>query len=220
MIFDFDGVILDSVSIKTDAMRQLFASERPEDIEAILALHLRLGGVSRFRKFELIYSDILQRPLSAEISAELGRRFEVLAFEAIVRCPEIPGARAFLQDYAEKIPLFVISGTPEEELWRIARARSVDGYFVEMHGSPRGKTEILTDLLRRHAFRPACCVFVGDATTDFEAAQDCAMPFVGVVAPGTISPFARSVPVVPDLTSLTFALERLSSAPMAIKGTA
>src|SRR5690606_22889470 len=38
VIFDFDGVILESVKVKTDAFKELF-SDYPEHLEAIVAYH-------------------------------------------------------------------------------------------------------------------------------------------------------------------------------------
>src|SRR5689334_4966199 len=143
LIFDFDGVILDSVEIKTEAMRRLFAAEGPEDLAEIIALHRRLGGISRYRKFGLIYADILRRPLDRKKSAELGRRFEVLVADGVKSCGEIRGARAVLESYAGRTPLFVVSGTPQQELLASAHGRGLDHYFAELHGSPPGKPEIL-----------------------------------------------------------------------------
>ncbi|HVX92313.1 MAG TPA: HAD family hydrolase [Xanthobacteraceae bacterium] len=214
LIFDFDGVILDSVGIKTQAMRRLFAAERPDHLADILDLHRRLGGISRYRKFDLIHSDILRRPLTPEASADLGRRFEALVAEGVLTCREIPGARMVLESHAGRIPLFVASGTPEEELRRITAVRGLDRYFVEIHGSPRGKPDILADVLRRHALDAARCVFVGDAGTDFEAARSCGVPFLGVVAPGLENPFGAGVCTVPDLRSFELALRRLGMNPL------
>ena len=54
IIFDFDGVILESVSVKTAAFRQLF-SFAPEHVDEIVQYHLDNGGMSRFDKFRYIY---------------------------------------------------------------------------------------------------------------------------------------------------------------------
>jgi hypothetical protein len=71
IIFDFDGVITESVGVKTEAFKKLFC-KHPKHIGKIIKLHLSHGGLSRFVKFEMIYSDILKRPLSktAKINSE------------------------------------------------------------------------------------------------------------------------------------------------------
>jgi phosphoglycolate phosphatase-like HAD superfamily hydrolase len=219
IFFDFDGVILDSVEIKAEAMRLLFEGEEPDVVDAIVSLHSRHGGVSRFRKFDMIHSDILRRPLSAEARGGLGMRFEKLCFEALLACREIPGARAILEAYAGRTLLFVVSGTPEEELTRIATTRDLARYFVSIHGSPRTKSEILQSLLLAHALDPSCCVFIGDSTTDSDAAGDCGVPFIGVVAPGLANPFAAAIPIVRDLGSFNAALQRVRPL-QTVRGTA
>ncbi len=54
IIFDFDGVILESMDVKTKAFALLF-KDYPEHLPAVLALHQTHGGMSRFEKFEIIY---------------------------------------------------------------------------------------------------------------------------------------------------------------------
>ena len=54
ILFDFDGVIVDSVDIKTIAFKELF-SAFPEHSREIERYHLDHLGVSRYQKFEWIY---------------------------------------------------------------------------------------------------------------------------------------------------------------------
>ena len=59
IILDFDGVILESVSVKTEAFRTLF-SFAPEYVEEIVKFHKDNGGMSRFDKFRYIFDHILK----------------------------------------------------------------------------------------------------------------------------------------------------------------
>ena len=79
VIFDFDGVILESVSVKTDAFRSLF-SFVPDHIDEIIEYHLSHGGVSRFDKFRFIYQDILKKDLSEEQFNFLSEEFAKLVY--------------------------------------------------------------------------------------------------------------------------------------------
>jgi beta-phosphoglucomutase-like phosphatase (HAD superfamily) len=47
VIFDFDGVIVESMDIKTQAFVELFR-DHPEHHETIVRLHLENGGMSRY----------------------------------------------------------------------------------------------------------------------------------------------------------------------------
>lgn len=78
IIFDFDGVILDSVDIKTKAFARLFEEHGPEVVEQVVADHLAQCGISRFRKFAHIYENILHRPMPDGESERLGEKFSAL----------------------------------------------------------------------------------------------------------------------------------------------
>lgn len=210
IFFDFDGVILDSVDIKSQAFATLFADESHEHIKEILDLHLRLGGLSRYEKFDLIHANILRRDLSSEQKLALGLEFQKIVFDKVIACDEVAGARQALEQYFVKCPLYVVSGTPENELGDILAARGLSRLFVEAHGSPRKKTEIVSDILKRTTFEPERCVFVGDAISDFIAAKECRVGFVGVVPANSESPFSNDTVVLPNLLSLNGALSALS----------
>ena len=197
---DFDGVILQSATIKTDAFRYLF-QDHPEHIDAIVSLHERLGGISRLKKFDMIYADILGAPLARERKDALAADFEDYVFDAVLNCPMIAGAQRFLESWYTEVPLFVVSGTPDPELQQIVDARGLRRYFAEVHGSPREKPEILRDILMRYDLSPAQMPFVGDAPSDEDAAQTCGLPFIGV-APQPPGTFRSAQTEIKDLTEL------------------
>ena len=114
--------------------------------------------------------------------------------------PMVPGAEALLQALLGRLPMFIISGTPQEELVRIVDRRDLSRYFAGVFGSPREKPEVIDEILTRNRFAAAACVFIGDAMTDYLAARACDVPFIGRVAAGNADPFPPGTRVVPDLT--------------------
>ena len=92
IVFDFDGVLVESVEVKTRAFARLFAGETPEAVERIVTYHRQHGGISRFEKFETIYRDLLKRPLSEEIFHALCEQFSRLVVEEVVAAPWVEGA--------------------------------------------------------------------------------------------------------------------------------
>ncbi|MEM7049143.1 MAG: HAD family hydrolase [Acidobacteriota bacterium] len=199
VVFDFDGVILESTEIKTRAFADLFA-DRPEHREAILRHHLENVGLSRYRKFEWIYRELFAEPLSDEASRQLGERYSAIALEQVMACPMVPGARQVLADLVGKLPAFVASGTPQVELRQIVAERGLGPYFAEVHGAPRPKEAILEDLLQRHRLAPREVVMVGDGMTDLRAAQAVGTRFVGRELGSVFA--AEEVPRVADLVGL------------------
>ncbi len=219
IIFDFDGVILESADIKTRAFRELFASH-PDQLEAIVAYHEANAGVSRFLKFRHIHARILGRPLGAEEEHALGERFADLVVEEVIRCPFVPGAPELLKAYAGELPLFLASGTPEGELHRLVEARNLSGFFRGVYGSPKGKADIIAEILAVTGKPRTALVFVGDGWSDYEAAKAAGVAFIGRGRPGRSHPFeGLGVPVVEDLFGLDRHLGgRLAKQPAGSRG--
>lgn len=182
IIFDLDGVIIESAGIKTMAFRKLFEREYPDKVGAIVDYHINNMGVSRYVKFDYIYKNILGLPLMKDSLEELGRRFSAITLEEILKAPFVPGAYEFIETQYDRYLLFIASGTPEEELHYIAEIKGITMYFREIHGSPRTKTEIVSGILLRTGFNPREVVFVGDAKTDLRAAEDTGLHFVARVS--------------------------------------
>ncbi|MEA2494999.1 MAG: hypothetical protein QOJ29_2910 [Thermoleophilaceae bacterium] len=210
IVLDFDGVVLESADIKTRAFETLFA-EHEDHVTEIVDLHLRLAGVSRYEKFRMIYADILELPLSDEQCEALGERFSQIALEQILAAPFVAGAREFIAGRAESQLLFIGSGTPQDELRNIVKARGLEPYFCGVYGTPETKHQILVRIMAEHRLGPDSLVFVGDAMTDFEGAREAGVPFIGRVPQGLPSPFpeAENVPLVEDLAELERAIDDL-----------
>lgn len=200
IVFDFDGVILDSARLKLDAFVAFYADEGAEVRRAVADYQRVNGGVSRFVKFRHFEETMLGRPLTDERLEELSRRFSALVEDRVVGAAAIPGAVEALERHAGHIPVFVVSATPEDELRRIVERRGLARCFTEVRGSPLTKKQIVPGLLETHGLQASRTLFVGDSPHDIEAATACGLPFLGVVAPGDENPFPPGTVTVPDLT--------------------
>jgi HAD superfamily hydrolase (TIGR01549 family) len=199
IVFDFDGVLVESVDVKTRAFAALYDPHGNDVVEQVVAWHLAHGGVSRYEKFRHFHRTFLGRALAPAEEAELGERFSALVEEAVIAADWVPGAREFLEGWHARLPLFVASGTPEEELLRIVARRGMTRFFSGVAGAPRKKGTILRDFLERSGVSPDRMLMVGDAMTDYEGAAEAGVPFLGI-APSAANPFPPGVPVLPDLT--------------------
>jgi beta-phosphoglucomutase-like phosphatase (HAD superfamily) len=193
LFFDFDGVLADSLEVKTLAFVRLFEPYGPEIVAKVVDHHRRHGGVTRVDKFRHYYREFLQQPLGPDQLETLCRRFAQLVVDEVVGAPEIPGAEAFLNSLTGKVPCFVVSAAPVAEVKEIVRRRGWADYFREVRGAPTSKEENLGILLRKYAFTPGCCLFFGDAESDYKAAQACGVNFLGIV-PSPDAPLLRAAP--------------------------
>lgn len=192
-IFDFDGVLADSVEIKTKAFREIFEPFGSEIMNKVATHHRNNGGMSRKQKFDYYYKNFIGKSLSDNLSETLCEKFSKLVVDEVVSAPEIPGAVEFLKKIPQDTLCFVNSATPDHEITMIVKRRGLKTYFREILGSGFSKTENLQNLIKRYKFDPAKSIFFGDAEGDYRAAVGCNVPFIGIV-PGKDSPLVRQNP--------------------------
>lgn len=183
IIFDFDGVILESSEIKTEVFHKLFADIFPDHINQIVRYHKDNMGISRYIKFKYIYNNILGLPFSDENGRVLGERFSALALQEILEVPFVPGAEAFLTQQYNLYDLFIASGTPQEELGLITGFKGISPCFKGIYGSPPDKSSIIFNILKSYGFNAHQVVFVGDAHSDLKAAEDTGVHFIARIHP-------------------------------------
>ena len=206
VIFDLDGVIIESAEIKTRAFELLFA-DYPDKVEEIVDYHKRNAGLSRYIKFRYFYERILGQELSPTKETELGERFSRIVLKEVLKAPFVPGAIEFLNRNKEHYHFFIASGTPEEELHNIVAHRKLNHFFQEIHGTPKQKAEIIEDILDRHSFGKKKVVLVGDAESDRGAAEEAGVPFIARISPENQLEDCRWK--INDLTELDTILENM-----------
>ena len=175
-IFDFDGVIKDSVKVKSEAFVQLYASEGKEFQQKVEEYHLANGGISRYVKFK-VWNEWLGRSASQEVIDELANNFAQLVIEKVVASPFVVGALEALKSANESALTFIATGTPDDEINLILSQLKLDRWFREVHGSSQKKTIIVRSILERFQLAPTEVLFIGDAQTDYQAALENGLDF-------------------------------------------
>jgi phosphoglycolate phosphatase-like HAD superfamily hydrolase len=170
IVFDFDGVILESAEVKTEAFLELYA-DHPDKLDAIREYHISQAGISRYTKFEHIQRNILGLPYTEADKQRASAEFTRLTRERVFRAAQVPGAEALLLGLRGRALRIIGSGTPQPELDLIVAHRRMEDWFEEWWGSPRMKADILRDVMARHKLTPDQVLMVGDGMSDYEAAQ-------------------------------------------------
>lgn len=202
MLLDFDGVIVDSVQLKINAFLTVYENEAPEKLAQVLAYQRLHGGVTRRVKFGHFERHLFGRSGDAAAVEELSAAYTALVHDAVLACPFVRGAEAFLRSAHDRIDLHVVSGTPQEELVDIIQRRGLSGYFRSVHGAPATKPEAFARILAQYHYAAGRTLAVGDAPTEYFAAVELGIAFLGVVADGEPNPFPGDVPIVPTLETL------------------
>jgi phosphoglycolate phosphatase len=201
ILLDFDGVILDSVAIKTQAYARIYQEEDPRLLAEIINYQSLHGGVTRRDKFAYFERHLFGRPGDPESLDRLAASYRDLVYEAVLGCAFVPGAEGFLEIAHGRIDLHLVSGTPHNELVDIVHRRGLAKYFATVHGAPMQKHDAFAQIVAR-GYDPARTLAVGDAVTEYVAASDLGIPFLGIVPVGSPNPFPTRIPVVASLENL------------------
>lgn len=191
--FDFDGVLADSVEVKTSAFAKLFECYGPAIEAKVVNHHRKNGGMTRVDKFYHYYHEFLDKPLDEAELQRLCNDFFRLVVDEVVFAPEIPGAEDFLKKWYNKAKCFVVSATPDEEIKEIVKRRGIDIYFHEILGSSCSKNDNVNYLLNKYGFAPERCLFFGDAESDYRAATASGVDFIGIL-PNKNAPLLKIAP--------------------------
>ena len=176
-VFDCDGVILDSNRIKTEAFAQVALQFGVDAAEQLVRFHVQNGGVSRYRKFEYLLVNILQRASDAVLIKDLVNQYGKRVCDQLLLCPITPGLHE-LRNATPHINWMVVSGGDQTELNSIFAERGLTPLFNRgIYGSPATKDEILSRVIASgHLEMPA--LFLGDSRYDHEAAKQAGLDFI------------------------------------------
>ena len=202
IIFDFDGVLAETNDIRFDGFHSLFKNHN-EDLVDDLIQYARLnGGKSRYDKIKYFFENILNETISNDKIYELALQYSQLVKQKVIYALPVRGSTEFLARYQSEFSFAIVSGSDQNELRDVCRARGIDRFFVEILGSPLSKSSNISHLVSKKEWKNELCVYVGDSLDDLETAKMNGIDFIGrnsgLVDWGTI----RNVIFIDDIVQL------------------
>jgi len=171
LIFDFDGVLAESVHIKTQAFFKLYEPFGIELAEKVVKHHEANGGMSRFEKFLFYHKEFLGNEINDDDVESLSLKFSNLVVQEVIDSAEVPGALWFLEKYFNK-KKWIVSATPKDEIFKIIEKRNMSRFFNKIYGSPEGKISIVEKIINENYLLRDETIFLGDALSDYNAATE------------------------------------------------
>jgi phosphoglycolate phosphatase-like HAD superfamily hydrolase len=214
-VFDCDGVLLDSNSLKTEAFRleaERFGSGAADEL---VRYHQAHGGISRQVKSRYFFEEILGRAAIDDEIDEFLRGFAARVRNGLASVPADEALVPLLVELGRhECRLFVVSGGDEDEVRNELDARDLSGHFAGVYGSPSSKPTIIAQIERDGLLeRPA--VLVGDSRLDAECAERFDLEFVFVEHWSEWERWRQEVPaetnVIHDLAELVALLRSTRS---------
>jgi phosphoglycolate phosphatase-like HAD superfamily hydrolase len=177
LVFDCDGVVLNSNHVKTEAFYQAALPYGEAAAQALVDYHVANGGISRYRKFEYLLGQILGLPKNSEALDALLAHYAALVHDGLRSCAVAPGLQA-LRAQLPDANWLIVSGGDQEELREVFAVRGLAALFDGgIYGSPDAKDMILARELERGNIRmPA--LFLGDSRFDHQCATAAGIDFV------------------------------------------
>ncbi len=182
IIFDFDGVICDSVNVKTIAFACMYEKYGSEVVQNVVQYHKEHGGISRYEKFKYYHKNYLGIDLTEEQVRSMGEEFSELTMQKVIEARYIENAQEFLTRHSKNYLQFICTGTPDSEIHVILKRKNIFRFFEGVYGSPQSKVEIISEILKRYHLKNTEVIFFGDAMTDFNAAKRTGVDFIGILS--------------------------------------
>ena len=123
IIFDFDGVIVDSKDIRIYGFKEIF-KEYPENlVRRLIDYHNNNGGISRYEKIKWFYKNLLKKNVSQETLNKKAQQFKKIMLNKMINHNIIiEDTLNFIRDIHRELPCFIISGSDQEELKHICES--------------------------------------------------------------------------------------------------
>ena len=184
ILFDCDGVILNSNKVKTKAFLDLAQPWGADAQDLLVQYHVNNGGISRHKKVKYLLETILPS-LSIDISPSiydslyesLVQKYADLVYNGLLSC-EVSPALHDLRQQTSHARWSVVSGGAQIELNKLFLARGISRFFdAGIFGSPDDKKLILSrEFSNQNFVSPA--LFIGDSRYDYVSASSVNVDFL------------------------------------------
>lgn len=177
LVFDCDGVLLNSNKVKTQAFYNVAKVYGHEPAHALRTYHVQNGGISRYAKFEYLFTNILKTPIDPTTLQILLDNFAYEVKKTLLTCEVAEGLKE-LREKTLHAKWLVVSGGDQNELREVFAIRDLLKYFNGgVFGSPDTKDIILErEIKSLNIVQPA--LFLGDSKYDYRAAMNAKLDFI------------------------------------------
>ena len=180
IIFDCDGVILNSNNVKTESFRRAFSSYIEDLVEEFIAYHKSNGGISRYEKIKFFLEKLAPKYNYDNETInyhKILKKYSSICIKALYDA-EVEKNLKNLRDYNIKSKWLVISGGDQSELRDVFNFKKIYDYIDGgIFGSPDKKIDILNrEIENKNIRNPA--LFIGDSKLDYQVANSHLIKFI------------------------------------------
>lgn len=180
ILWDFDGVIFDSMKIKNSGFLELFKKYDEKSLKQMQEYHYRHGGVPRFDKIRYFYNEILKQEISEDDVISLANKFaKIIEKKLFDKNNLIIDSVNFIQNNYKKYNFHIVSGAEHNELNSLCKTFDLSKYFITIEGSPAKKDILIKNILEKYNYTKYETTLIGDSITDYHASVKNNIGFYG-----------------------------------------
>ena len=188
ILWDFDGVLMNSNAIRDIGFEKVLAEYPAEQVTALMKYHKANGGLSRYVEFRYFFEEIRKEVVSDENIQALAKKFSTIMQQILFdKSLLIKDSIQFVQENFSKFKMHIVSGSDGVELRLLCKYLEIDKCFITIEGSPTAKNQLVKQLLSTYNYSVDDCVLIGDSINDLEAAKINEITFYGYNYPDFLS---------------------------------
>jgi len=180
ILFDFDGVILDSMPVREYGFRKIFEEFNDNLVEKLLKYHNDNGGLSRYVKIKYFYEELLNKTISDNEVNIIAEKFSIIMKKELINKRYlILETVEFIKRNYKNYNLHIVSGSDEKELRYLCKELDIEKYFISIYGSPIHKNDLVKNIFNNYKYKQNETILIGDSINDYEASKVNNIDFYG-----------------------------------------
>ncbi|WP_086234125.1 HAD family hydrolase [Campylobacter devanensis] len=180
ILWDFDGVIIDSMAIREYGFREIFKNFDKQSVDKLIQYHNNNGGLSRFHKIEYFFSNILKQNITQNEILQYADKFTTIMRQELINPKHlIIETVKFIKNNYKNYNFHIVSGSENNELNYLCKKLNLSQYFISIHGSPTPKNDLVSTIITDYNYSLNETILIGDSINDYEAAIANKIEFYG-----------------------------------------
>ena len=132
ILWDFDGVILDSMKIRDWGFEGIFKIFDKDKVSQLLVYHRKNGGLSRYVKIRYFYEVILEKNITEKELQKYANQFSLLMKNKLVNPKNlIQDSLNFIKENHKKYNFHIVSGSDQNELRFLCKELKINHLFLQ-----------------------------------------------------------------------------------------
>ncbi len=177
LIFDFDGVLINSNKIKSNCFRDVSKKYGKDFADKLVLYHQQNGGISRHIKFKYFFDEILKISNYDLKYQDILKQYSNCVVNKIIKAEKFEQYNSILNLLNHK-NLHIVSGSDQDELIEITKLIDIRKYFNNnIYGSPKNKDKIFKEnIINKKILFPA--LYFGDSKYDYISSSNNNIDFI------------------------------------------